>query len=106
MSTEELERKLGENVRAERLAHRLTQAELADRANISVGAVKHLEGGTGATTRTLVRVLQALDRVGWLDALAPPAMPFNPLDLLEVRQKENRNDRRPQRVRRRPPAKS
>lgn len=106
MRTEELEQKLGDNVRAVRIARRLTQAELADRANVSLGAVRHLEGAKGATTTTLVKVLHALDREGWLDALAPPAAPFNPLELLESRQKQGRRATQPQRVRRRASARS
>ena len=95
MTTEELEQKLGDNVRAVRIANRLTQAELADRANISLGAVRHLEGAKGATTTTLVKVLRALNREGWLDALAPPTAPFNPLDLLDARHKQNRRIHQP-----------
>ena len=99
MRTDELEQRLGDNVRAVRIANRLTQAELADRANISLGAVRHSKE-KGATTTTLVKVLRALDREGWLDALAPTS-PFNPLDLLDARHKQNRRIHQPQRVRRR-----
>jgi transcriptional regulator with XRE-family HTH domain len=101
MTPEELEQKLGDGVRAVRIANRLTQAELADRANVSLGAVRHLEGAKGTTTTTLVKVLHALKREEWLDTLAPTAAPFNPLELLEARQKQNRRSTPPQRVRRR-----
>jgi hypothetical protein len=62
--------------------------ELSESANVSVGALKHLETGSGATTYTLVRVLRALGRERWLDTLEPSPPPFNPLDLLRNRESE------------------
>lgn len=85
---DELERTLGARVRGARTARRLTQAELADRANVSVGALKHLETGAGATVTTLVKVLRALGEERWVDALGPAPAPFNPLDVLEARRQE------------------
>lgn len=79
------EAELGRRLRALRLANELTQQELADRANVSLGALKHLEQGSGATTSTLAKVLRALGEEGWLDALAPPPAAFSPLELLERR---------------------
>jgi transcriptional regulator with XRE-family HTH domain len=87
-TAEELERKLGDNLRAVRLVRRLTQAQVAERANVALGAVKHLENGSGATTTTLVKVLRALEREDWLDALSPPRTMFNPLELLQAQRRE------------------
>ena len=84
---EELEERLGERIRALRTARRLTQTELAEQANVSVGAVKHLESGTGATTTTLVKVLRALGKEDWVDSLAPAPEAFNPLRVLEAAQR-------------------
>jgi len=78
-----LEVALGARVRARRIAEQLTQAELADRANVSVGALQHLEGGAGATITTFVRVLRALGQADWVETLGPAPAPFNPLDLLD-----------------------
>ena len=100
-TTEELERELGRRLRALRVAKELTQVELAERANLSVGAVKHLEAGAGATTATLVKVLRALGALGWLETLAPPPAPFDPLKLLEERQRQASRAKGPQRVRHR-----
>ena len=102
MTTEALEQTLGRNVRAVRLARRLTQLEVAERANISLGAVKHLESGAGATTTTLVKVLRALGAEPWLDTLAPPApaAAFDPLQLLQQRQQQAAAKKGPSRVRR------
>ena len=85
---DERERQLGRHVRERRLAARLTQVELADRANVSLGALKHLESGAGSTITTLVKVLRALGADEWLATLAPPPAPFDPLVLLEQRQRE------------------
>jgi transcriptional regulator with XRE-family HTH domain len=99
MDSDGLERDLGANVRALRVSQRKTQAELAAAANVSLGALKHLEQGAGANITTLVRVLAVLGKSSWLGTLAPqPA--FNPLEVLEARQKEARK-RPAQRVRRR-----
>lgn len=100
-TTDELEQTLGRAVRSLRLAQRLTQVEAADRADVSLGALKHLESGAGATISTLVKVLRALGADGWLATLAPPAEPFDPLALLEQRQRERARPGGPTRVRRR-----
>lgn len=100
-TTEELEQALGRRLRVLRVAKELTQVELAERANLSVGAVKHLETGAGATTATLVKVLRALGAQGWLETLAPPPTPFDPLKLLEERQRRASRVKGPQRVRHR-----
>ena len=89
-AVEELERLLGEQVRSVRRARRLTQQQVADRANTSLGAVKNLEAGHGATTRTLARVLRALDADDWLGTLRAPASTFNPLDLVASGPRERR----------------
>jgi transcriptional regulator with XRE-family HTH domain len=99
----ELEVALGKGIRERRIAAGLSQAELADRANVSVGAIHHLERGKGASTKTLTRALAALGADGWIDQLAPPPPTFNPLDLLESRNREARVTTAP-RVRRRPGA--
>ena len=101
--SDELEQTLGRRVRDLRMAQRLTQTEVAERANISTGALKHLEAGSGATIRTLVRVLRALGEEDWVETLGPPAPVFNPLELLDARRREQarptaRRVRRPTRT--------
>jgi len=101
MPSAELEVVLGRNIRARRLQAGLSQMALSDRANVSVGALQHLERGEGASTRTLTRVVHALGADSWLEQLAPPAPAFNPLDLLEARTREARTSTTAPRVRRR-----
>lgn len=99
MRSDELEATLGERLRSLRTAHRLTQVELAERANVSLGALKHLENGSGATTATLTKVVRALGQERWIEALGP-APAFNPLELLEAREQERRRGARRVRARR------
>jgi len=82
MTVEQLEQRLGQNLRATRITQDLTQSELADRANVSLGAVKSLEKGGGSTITTFVKVTRALGQQSWIDELRPPSRAFNPLDLL------------------------
>jgi transcriptional regulator with XRE-family HTH domain len=90
MRSDELEKVIGGHIRSLRIGLGLTQVEVAERANISLGAVKHLESGAGATVSTLVKVLRALGHDDWLDTLEPGAGAFNPLDLLSAREREGR----------------
>jgi len=83
-----LEQQLGSHARERRLAARMSQAELAEAANVSVGALQHLETGTGANVTTLVKVLRALGAEGWIDQLALPAAAFSPLQLAAQRREE------------------
>ena len=90
----ELEETLGAAVRALRLDRRLTQFELAERANVSLGAVKNLEAGRGSTTTTLVRVVHAFGQDSWLELLRPVRPSFNPLDLADQRRARQAGPRR------------
>lgn len=84
-SSEDWEAYIGQQCREQRLRRGLDQLELAAQANISVGALKHLEGGKGCTLRTLVRVIRVLEREDWLEALAP-AVAVSPLQQLRAGQ--------------------
>lgn len=92
-TTDELERSFGAQVKGLRLAQDIDQATLADRAAVSVSALKALEGGRGSSLRTVVRVARALDRVDWLDTFYEQPT-VSPLAL--AREREGR--RKPQRA--------
>ena len=100
MRNDKLEELLGRHVRQARIHEQLTQAEVATRANVSLGALRHLETGSGATVSTLVKVLRALGQEEWLTTLAsePDPAVFNPLNLLAAAESEQ--GARPRRVRR------
>jgi transcriptional regulator with XRE-family HTH domain len=76
----ELATLLGTSIRKLRIDRNLKQVELAARAGISLHALQNLEGGEGATVRTLVTVLRTLGREEWLKTLAPSPT-INPLTL-------------------------
>lgn len=80
-TTEEWEGHLGGQVRRARIDASLGQDELADRAGVSVGAVRGLERGAGSSLKTLIRVARTLGRDDWLESFAP-APGVAPLDLL------------------------
>jgi transcriptional regulator with XRE-family HTH domain len=80
---------LGQQVRAIRLRLNFDQLTLADSAGISLTALKNLETGKGAAVKTLIRVLRALNRVEWLDTLAPPVS-ISPLQMLKSKKVKQR----------------
>ena len=86
-TTEEIEVRLGEQVRALRLSLNLDQNTVAERAGVSVRTVKNLEGGHGSSVATLVRVVRALGRLDWIDALEP-VVTISPLRQLAAERRE------------------
>lgn len=79
-SVADLEAELGGNLRALRLNRNLEQTTLAERAGVSLTALKRLESGRGSTTHTLISILRALGREDWLKTIAPVAT-INPLTM-------------------------
>lgn len=74
---------LGERLRNTRLNRDQSQAELADRAGVSVETVRKLEDGRNVSLTTLVKVLRALGRLDAFDGLIPePGL--SPIQLLEM----------------------
>jgi transcriptional regulator with XRE-family HTH domain len=89
LSTEEWESRVGEQIRELRLSSALDQSQLAEAADVSVGAVKNLEQGRGSSLKTLLRVVRALGRTDWLLELAPP-IGVSPIELLRSGRREPR----------------
>jgi len=92
-TTEEAEERLGERIRSLRLSKNLDQATVAERAGVSLRTVKNLENGRGSSVATLVRVVRALGRADWFDALQP-VVAVSPLRMLA----QERRDSAPQRA--------
>ena len=93
----EMEAALGDKLKALRLSRNLDQQTLAERAGVSVRALRSLESGQGSTLKTLVAVLRALGRQDWLNTIAPVAT-INPLALTreaQPRQRASRTRRAP-----------
>jgi len=63
------------------------------RAGIALTAVKNLESGKGATLKTLIKTLRALDRADWLASLAP-AVSISPLQMLKSKPARQRASRK------------
>lgn len=93
LTPDELEAALGESIRALRLDLNLAQEMLADRAGVSVRAVKNLEGGLGSTLRSLVCIVRELGRADWLTSVAPVAS-INPLTMPRSLRPRKRASRR------------
>lgn len=92
ITTEDWEIELGEQVRNLRLRSNLDQQSLATQAGIGLSALKNLESGKGATLKTLIKTLRALERPEWLATLAPNVS-ISPLQMLKtqpVRQRASR----------------
>lgn len=83
-TVEEWESYLGEQVRNLRIRANLDQIQLAGSADISLGALKNLEGGRGSSLKSLIKVMQALGRSDWLEALAP-AIAVSPLQVMQAK---------------------
>ena len=94
----ELEELLGSRLRELRLLKNLDQNSLAERAGVSLNAVKHLEAGKGARVSSLIKVLRGLDRTGWLDTLAP-TVSISPIQMLKRGSRERKRARRRARTR-------
>ncbi len=92
-SLQEWEFELGAQMRALRLRANLDQVSLAERAGIGLTAVKNLESGKGATLKTLIKALRALDRADWLASLAPQVS-ISPLQMLKTKPSRQRVSRK------------
>lgn len=88
-TVEEWETRVGEQVRAMRIASDLDQTRLAALADVSVGALSNMERGKGSSLKTVVAVVRALGRTDWLEALAPPVT-VSPIQMLRAKQKSPR----------------
>ena len=85
--SEELEAKLGEGIKALRLQKNLDQISLSKRAGISVTALKNLESGGGASVKTLIKAVRALEREDWFSMIAPE-ISINPLHMVKTKQRQ------------------
>lgn len=105
LTVEEWEELVGSQIREARIAANLDQSMLAQRADVSIGAVRNLEQGKGSSLKTLVRVVRALDRTEWLETLAP-TISISPLAMLTSKHSGARPRQRvvSHRTRRRGPA--
>jgi len=71
--------RLGRGLAAERLSRNLTQAQLATEAGVSLSTLRRLEDGKNISLDNLIRVMDALQIAGRLDALTP-ALDIRPVE--------------------------
>jgi len=91
-STSDYEVLLGEQIRRLRIADGMDQEQLAGAANVSVGAVKNLEGGKGSSLKTLIMITRALNAEKWLESLSPETT-VSPLQVLRDQNKNTPRQR-------------
>lgn len=70
----EIVKRLCERLRTERLALKMTQADVAGRAGIAANTVSNLEAGRSVGFENLVRVAMVLGRTSELDELFLPKL--------------------------------
>lgn len=90
---DQLQLQLGEAVRRLRLDRDIDQETLSEMAGVSRRTVINLEQGRGATTATLVLVVDALGAADWIDALSPPPS-VSPMAMLRLQQAQERSQPR------------
>jgi transcriptional regulator with XRE-family HTH domain len=81
------EAELGRRLRESRKQQRLSQRVVAELANVSMSAVKALEGGRGSTLATFIRVVRALGLDDTLDRLFTTTATVDPIALLREQQR-------------------
>src|SRR5947209_2401388 len=80
---QDLERRVGQGMRALRLDRNITQAELAAKSSVAFRAITNLENGKGSSLATLLRVLKALDATDGIERLVPQPM-ISPMAMLKT----------------------
>lgn len=90
---DELQFIIGESVKRIRLNKNVSRESVCEQAGISMNALRHLEDGSGASTKTLLSVVIAFNRQDWVKSLAP-IVSINPLTMVRgggTRKRASRN---------------
>ena len=77
---------LGAQLKQMRLNRNLTQKQLGELSGLSRSAISDLENGAGGTTRSLVQLLRALDKLEILGHFKTEA-PVSPIQIAKMRGK-------------------
>jgi transcriptional regulator with XRE-family HTH domain len=81
---------IGRRVAAHRVAMRLNQNDLAERAGVGRSTVQRIESGESIQLLSLVKILRALGRMEGLDVLLPSSLRTPLLDLERERSRQRR----------------
>ena len=77
---EEWEEVLGRQIRNLRILRNMDQQSLSEQAGVALNVIKRIESGKTSTTKSLIKILRILNRVEWLETLAPKVT-VNPLQM-------------------------
>ncbi|MDA8428001.1 MAG: helix-turn-helix domain-containing protein [Geobacteraceae bacterium] len=77
---EEWEEVLGQQIRNLRILRTMDQQALSEQAGVALNVIKRIESGKTSTTKSLIKILRVLNRVEWLETLAPKVT-VNPLQM-------------------------
>lgn len=93
LADEEIQRKIGDRLKALRLKQNITQQSLAEESGVSLSSVKKIEKGEIGSFDTLLRVLRTL---GKLDVLLPlvEEEQMSPNEYYELMQKVGAHQRK------------
>ena len=69
LSDDEVVAELCRRIKETRIAQRLSQIELASRAQVGIATIKRVEQGGAVTLTTLIGILRALDRLHQLESV-------------------------------------
>jgi transcriptional regulator with XRE-family HTH domain len=86
MSDPAIVAELGKRIKGYRIHKNYTQAELAEKAGISVLSVQNLEKGSPVSLSTLIPLFRQLNLLGNLDHLVPEP-PVSPIKILKLKGK-------------------
>jgi transcriptional regulator with XRE-family HTH domain len=81
---------LGKNIRAARLEENITQEEAAKRSGVSLKALRNLEEGKNTSVLTLISVCRTINKIDWIQQIAPPEFTFERLQLSDPTKKRIR----------------
>ena len=97
-TTDEVAQELGAQFRTLRINAGLSQQLLAEKSGVSLGALKNLETGAGASLSTLIGAARALGKVDWLLSAAPE-ITIDPMEQLQALKKTRQRVFAPRRSR-------
>ena len=80
---------IGNSIKRLRLLKNIDRETLCKMAGVSMNAVRHLENGSGASIKTLVKVAQVLGKSDWLLGISPE-ISINPLHGKRQRQRASK----------------
>lgn len=92
-SSEEWEEELGEQLKTQRLALNMSQAEAADRAGLSLGTLSRLERGLGSSLGSFIKYATLLGKSDWLASFAPQVA-VSPIQQFELGHQRQRASKR------------